>query len=38
MKFGKPIKIAQSFGGIQGYNQAFMELEKAIYGDGSVGI
>ncbi|SKA57603.1 type I restriction enzyme, R subunit [Succinivibrio dextrinosolvens DSM 3072] len=38
MKFGKPIKIAQSFGGIQGYNQAFMELENAIYGDGSVGI
>lgn len=38
MKFGKPIKIAQSFGGIQGYNQAFMELEKAIYGNGSVGI
>jgi type I restriction enzyme R subunit len=38
IKFGKPMKIAQSFGGVQGYNQAFMELEQAIYGYGLAGI
>lgn len=35
MKFGKPVKIAQSFGGIQEYNKAFMDLEKAIYAEGA---
>lgn len=34
IKYGKPIKIAQSFGGPQNYYQAFMDLEMAIYADG----
>ena len=37
MKYGKPIKIAQSFGGPQQYNQAFIDLEMAIYAEGAAG-
>ncbi len=33
MKFGKPSKIAQYFGGKDGYLRAVRELEKAIYSE-----
>ncbi len=31
MKYGKPAKIAQLFGGKQGYLKAVKELEEALY-------
>ena len=35
-KFGKPSKIAQLFGGKEGYLKAVKELEAAIYTDEAV--
>jgi type I restriction enzyme R subunit len=36
LKFGKPAKIAEYFGGRAGYLQAVRELEEAIYADEAV--
>ena len=35
-KYGKPAKIAQAFGGKEGYLKAIHELEEEIYSDGAM--